>query len=182
MNAPADYAPMTIEQAAFLKKIVGLGNNDRRDSLREYAQQHGAERLVEMFSLFIGLANSVVENNRECIELFGILNGEDPHMVERYNLPTIFGALMGVELAATIPRQRGLCHGCAYRLGTPANQSPVTTDDADYIAQCDNENFWCHEHLENELPTKVCGGHKQRVLARQRAMQEEENRGKEVGL
>lgn len=176
MMVPGDYEDMTIEQARALKPIVWLPYKDRCHALKRLADQIGPERLAELFAAFIGLANSVVNNNKFCIELFGIVSGDyDPSSNEEYNLPTIFGALNGIELAASIPRQRGLCHGCAYRLGTPANQSPITTEDADYLAEENGRQFWCHEHVdENGKPTRVCGGHKQRTRKREGQERERE--------
>lgn len=169
MSEPADYETMTAAQAQFLRGVVTHRHIDRRKVLRWYMTLNGAEALVELFSSFIGLSNSVVENNREAIELFGICNGEHPDTAEKYNLPTIAGALKGRELASTVPRQRGLCHGCAYRLGSVANQSPITTDDAQYCTEPGEDLFWCHEHMdERGKPTKICGGHKQRMRASER--------------
>jgi hypothetical protein len=151
--------------AETLRGAVLLPVDIRRELLTMMLERHGAGAIVEWFAQFIGLANSVVANNREAIEIFGIVGGDHPHTAEKYNLPTIAGALNGVVLAAKV-KQKGLCHGCAYRLGSIANQSPITTDDAEYCTHDSDarvHGFWCHEHMDGAKPTKLCGGHKQRM-------------------
>lgn len=163
-----DYA-MTNAQADALKGVALLPADIRKLALDRYIADHGADALAELFAQFIGLANSVVANNRECIELFAIVEGgEHPYTAEKYNLPTIFGALCGVSLANSLTEGEP-CVGCAYRLGTPANQSPSTTLDAEW---CENEGeprFHCHEDL-NELgePSRLCVGHALRTRGQQR--------------
>lgn len=54
---------------------------------------------------------------------------------------------------------RGTCPGCAYRLGTPANTSPVTTSDAIYCRQ-ELSRFYCHADLDDQgNPVRTCVGH-----------------------
>ena len=148
-----------------LKGLSLVDESVRSILLRKYFDKHGAIALMNLFSQFVGLANSVVSNNREMIELFAITEcGVHPHNAHQVNLPTIFGALCGVELAASV-NQKKTCAGCAYRLATCANQSPVTTCDADWTSQ-DDQTFWCHEKLDdNGNPTSICLGHAQRMKA-----------------
>lgn len=150
----ADYA-LTDEQAATLSGAVGVSADFRRQILAK----HTKRELVEMFAQFVGLANSVVANNREMVELLLITEGNmHPHSAEKANLPTIMGALWGVPLAAAAAGQR-TCAGCAFRLGTPANQSPATTCDADWTTKNGREVFMCHEHVDDRgNPTNVCPG------------------------
>lgn len=142
-----------------MKGVVLLPADMRLIFLRRYAEQHGADALAQLFAQFIGMANSVVENNREMIELLGITHGGDhPYTAEKYNLPTIFGALCGVELAEGV-NPRGACAGCAFRIGTCANQSPVTTIDADWCGRDGGHDFLCHERLNDKgTPTTRCVG------------------------
>lgn len=158
----SDYA-MTNEQAEALKGIALLPHADRVRALRLYAKHFGQRGLVDLFAHFIGMANSVVANNREMVELFlaseGIVHPEKVHHV---NLPTIFGALVGVGLANSV-EQAKTCGTCAYRLASPPNQSPSTTLDAAYQVE-ERADFMCHERLdEREEPTTLCAGHAQRA-------------------
>lgn len=101
--------------------------------------------------------------SKRLVELYPALycsawRGEHPHTAEQANLPTMFGALQGVVLAATVD-PRGTCAGCAYRLGTPANTSPVTTSDAIYCRQ-ELSRFYCHADLDDQgNPVRTCVGH-----------------------
>ncbi|WP_143501540.1 hypothetical protein, partial [Pseudomonas aeruginosa] len=111
-----------------------------------------------LFAQVLGMANAVAENCRAMVELILIERGEHPHTAEQANLPTMFGALQGVVLAATVD-PRGTCAGCAYRLGTPANTSPVTTTDAIYCRQ-ELSRFYCHADLDDQgNPVRTCVGH-----------------------
>ena len=67
-----------------------------------------------------------------------------PQLAEKINLPTLFGALHGVVLAAGVKSDK-TCGGCAFRLGTPANQSPITTGDADWYFHPGEGDCLCHE-------------------------------------
>ena len=143
-----------------LKGISGLPHEFRLLRLQQLFADRPAKAL-ELFSQFIGLANSVIANNREAAEMILILEGNMwPQSAEKANLPTIFGALNGIGLAASV-NQRKTCHSCAFRLGTCANQSPITTCDVQYVAEND-DRFMCHLDMnENDEPTKVCAGYKQ---------------------
>ena len=157
-----DYR-MADAEAEYLRAVVLLPHGSRADLLTRYAVEHGHAAAINLFSQVIGMANSVIENNREMIELLGIIEGgEHPYRVEQYNLPTLVGALAGVPLANSID-QRKVCHSCAYRLGAPANQSPVTTIDAAYCSS-DEITFLCHEDVDEKgNPTHLCRGHAQRM-------------------
>jgi len=104
------------------------------------------------------MANAVAENCRSMTELILIEEGMHPHSAEKANLPTMFGALQGVILADGVD-PRGTCASCAYRLGTPANTSPITTTEASYC-QSELQKFFCHaEFNEAGEPIKQCVGH-----------------------
>lgn len=162
-------------QADALKGAVLLPSEYRAEILKRFAAAHGADALVALFTEFIGLANSVVANNREMIEMIGIIDGHDhPNQVEKYNLPTIFGALNGVALANAVNQEK-TCPGCAYRLATPANQCEPTVIDADWCQSDGEPNFMCHEKLDNRgEPTTMCLGHAQVTKSRRRALAESE--------
>lgn len=152
-----DYA-ISPDDARELMGVVTLPHEYRSMVLTNYAAEHGIIALAELFAQFIGLANSVVANNREMLELHLICaHGEYPESAAKLNLPTLFGALNGVALAASVDQTK-TCGGCAFRLGTPANQSPVTTCDAGWCSDGEVE-FWCHEDLDAKgKPRRKCVG------------------------
>ena len=151
---------LTAKQARELMGAVLLPAEIRRKVLALYARKHGQAALIDLFAQIIGLANSVVANTCDMVELelivAGVMHPDRPD--QGPNLPTLFGALSGVALAEGID-QAPLCHGCAFRLGTPANQSPITTCDADWCSHPGEEPFYCHEDRdENDDPTRGCAG------------------------
>lgn len=93
-----------------------------------------------------------------------IEHGMHPYSAEKINLPSLFGAMNGVLLAAKVD-PKGACHGCAYRLGTAANQSPCTSLDAEYTLQ-NLDPFMCHADLDDKgEPTRPCVGHRKALRA-----------------
>lgn len=158
MTGNTEYS-MTPTDASELACIVTLDLANRCDALGRYAQRHGSQRLVELFAQFIGMANSVSANCAEMSDMVLISEcGVHPDRFDSANLPTIIGACNGVVLAAKCDPV-GACYGCAYRLGSIANQSPVATADADFMAH-DQKGFLCHAYVDEVgEPTKVCVGH-----------------------
>lgn len=152
-----DYA-MSRADADDLMGATLLPDEIRVLTLKKYLETHSTDDLVHLFSNFIGMANSVVANTREFIELFLQVECKmSDREAEKINLPTIFGAFNGAKLA--LPPSKGMCHGCAFRLGSAANQSPITTFDA---ADCrdDHAGFMCHETLDDAgEPTQKCVGY-----------------------
>lgn len=154
-----DYA-LTPEARDALMGVVGLPADLRATTLRRFHEEHGAEALVEAFAQFIGLANSVAENCREMVELILITDGGmHPHTAEKANLPTVFGALNGLKITEGLDPD-GICEGCAFRIGALANQSPITTCEADFCADPGGHDFLCHaEGLDHRgSPTRGCAG------------------------
>lgn len=145
------------------KSIMGaslLPNDIRYKNLELYLEQNGIEKLLNLFSQFMGLANSVTENAQEWLEILLVINGGvHPDKADKFNRSTIFGALNGCVLAEGIDQDK-LCHGCAFRIGSCANQSPSTTCDAD-LAMADNEMFYCHEVMDGNEPLHKCRGYLQ---------------------
>jgi len=161
-----DYA-MSPADADNLRGIVLLPHDLRIMALRRVALKGKTRaQIVDLFAAFIGMANSVVENNREMIEMELVTaGGFHPNTAEKINLPTIFGALGGVAVAAGCQSPKR-CGGCAYRLGTPANQSPCTTLDAEQCAD-ERELFHCHEEFDDAgNPVRVCAGWAEATRAR----------------
>jgi hypothetical protein len=150
---------LTREEAEMLAGAHLLPDPFRSELLARYLKEHGPERLLVLFANFLGLANSVVANTREFVELYLVTEcNHHPHTAEQINLPTIHGALQGVR--AAIKPVRGMCKGCAYRLGTAANQSPITAFDAEHTSQSSGDPFHCHEGLdERGEPTRLCAGY-----------------------
>ncbi|HGO9838641.1 hypothetical protein [Pseudomonas aeruginosa] len=154
---PVDYQ-ISAADAHELAGAVLLPADLRRQVLEKMAAQRNLAAMLDLFAQVLGMANAVAENCRAMVELILIERGEHPHTAEQANLPTMFGALQGVVLAATVD-PRGTCAGCAYRLGTPANTSPVTTSDAIYCRQ-ELSRFYCHADLDDQgNPVRTCVGH-----------------------
>jgi hypothetical protein len=160
---------MRADQAKALLGATNLPREIRLEILEQYRRDRGGWALVELFADFIGLANQVVENNREVVELTLVTEGQmHPYTAEKVNLPTIFGALNGVVLADGID-PAALCPGCAFRKGTPANQSPSTTCDADFCGHPGEEPFMCHMEFDDQgEPTRACPGFAQLRARRKR--------------
>ena len=156
-NKAAEYA-LTEDQASWLAGIVQFPQEMRAEVLSAMLEREGPQAIVNAFAGFIGLANSVAENCRDWLELAGMLHADlGPYEAEKINCPTIFGALMGVRLAKHGCAEA--CAGCAFRLGTAANQSPCTTDDADWCGHPGEQPFMCHEDIDEAgEPTKICKG------------------------
>lgn len=151
-----DYA-IEPRDVTWLAGAVQWPADMRREVLAKMLSESGPDHMIDLFAQFIGLANSVVANQRDALETFGIIYGDmHPYEAEKINLPTIFGALMGIRLAQYACPES--CHGCAFRLGSLANQSPSTTADADLCGHTGEENFMCHEDLRDGEPTKACQG------------------------
>lgn len=144
-----------------LAGISLLPRDLRVEAIQKLLVCRAGVNLVEVLADFIGLANSVVENSHELLKMEAVCqNLVHPHQADQINFPSIFGALKGVQLADGIDVSR-VCKGCAFRLGTPANQSPCTTGDA---ADCvtDTTLFMCHEDLDDNGAVKhACPGYAQ---------------------
>lgn len=160
---------LSLADASELAGLVLVDHDIRIQLLERYLNLHSVLELMNLFSQFVGMANSVVENGREMTEIILITEGGMwPNQAEKANLPTMFGACNGVKLAAEIDPAK-TCPGCAFRLGTPANQSPCTTDDADWCGNPGASAFMCHEDLDDKgEPTKGCAGFAQ-LRVRRRA-------------
>lgn len=155
-----DYDGLSLADAEYLKSVTLLPVDLRRELLERYVAEHGASALLEIFAQFVGLANSVVLNNEDMVHLLGWISGElHPDGGIPPNLPTIFGALQGVGVAA-LAGDAATCNGCAYRRGAIANQSPITTLDAVTCVD-DRQRFMCHERelTDDGEPTLTCIGY-----------------------
>jgi len=160
--SPADYV-LDDAQAIALTDVVRAAGGRRAELLAKYAAAHGLDALVDLFAQFVGAANSVVANCREVSEILMISEGNiHPHTAEKINLPTMLGAMQGVPLANAVS-PRATCEGCAYRLGTAANQCVPTATDVAYCAE-ERNPFMCHLRVDDAgAPTHICAGHAQAI-------------------
>jgi hypothetical protein len=77
------------------------------------------------------------------------------------NAPTPAGYELGYHLARfadAAPQIAERCFTCAFRQGTDANGSPLTTMDA---LKCvmEGEPFYCHETESRSDPQRLCAGY-----------------------
>ncbi len=158
MTENTDYS-MSPADAELIAALCKHDLGARRSMTKAVAEQFGVERLVELLAQFIGMANSVAANCGAMSDMVLIEEcGVHPDKFDSVNLPTILGACQGVLLAGKCD-PAGACYSCAYRLGSPANQSPIATSDAEFKSG-EPRGFMCHAHLdERGEPTKVCVGH-----------------------
>ena len=157
-SANCEYS-MSTDDALLIAGISQYDLETRRDMVGAVLVTEGAGRLVEMLAQLIGMANSVAENSKEMTDQVLIEEcGVHPDRFDSVNLPTIIGACQGVLIASKC-YPAGACYGCAYRLGSIANQSPIATSDAEFMAH-DRKGFMCHADLDEQgEPTKTCVGH-----------------------
>ncbi|MGN7495927.1 hypothetical protein [Pseudomonas lactis] len=157
---------MSPQDAHALAQLVSSSSQDRVTFLEEHLSRHGTDNLVKLFVRFVECADSVITNCKSMAELLLITEGGvHPHVAEEINMPSLLGALNGVVLAANVD-PAGTCAGCAYRIGTAANQSLITTQDAAYVRD-EHNVFFCHENVpEGSLPTQICIGHAKCLKAR----------------
>lgn len=152
--------PYTFTEAELDALTVILASSNEHAALEIFEETHDLD-LRELFVQFVRLAKSVQENTREAVDFVAITEFDmNPMSHETPNLPTLSGALHGYRLAAKVRPER-LCDGCAYRLGSIANQSAITTDDADYCAN-ERHHFLCHERVDARgQPYQACAGYAQ---------------------
>lgn len=157
----SDYV-MDSVTANELKGIALLPRELRLECLRRWLERNPAVDVAAVIADLIGICNSTIENASEMLRVEAVSNGlVHHHQADNINLPTLFGALCGVELAQGIDQDR-VCAGCAYRLGTAANQSPCTTLDAKDCVDDRDTTFMCHMDLDQRgEPTHACPGYAQ---------------------
>lgn len=153
-----DYT-LTNKDAEALTSILLMDHELRMKLIRKYQKENGVEALQNLFSQFVGMVNSVTENTKQLTDQYLIVHGyKTPEDKTKMNLPTPLGALYGVK-TAKLARTDRMCQTCAYRKGTPANQSEGTQCDVDHALNND-QPFYCHEGIhENEEPMQKCIGH-----------------------
>ena len=158
-NPASDYAIMTPADARALLPVACVPHDLRLELLRQMAEDRGPDAMLELLSQFIGMANAIVDNCRSMVEIVLVTEGDlHPHTAEKVNLPTVLGALQGIELAE-LGACAKMCHGCAFRRGSEANQSAVTTADAEWCLEPGNPVFLCHVDMTADRPDRVCAGY-----------------------
>lgn len=176
-TTPCNEYELSDEDAKTLSGLAVVPYDIRVEVLRRYFTERGLSALVSLFANTIGMANRCAENADEVLQMVliehGVISGVRES--EGANVPTLFGACQGVLLANSA-QSASMCHGCAFRLGSCANTSPITTSDV--MWQRDNADaFMCHEEMdENGKPTKHCAGFAVALSRMRRAWAEDERR------
>lgn len=117
------------------------------------------EELIEAMIYLSQRFVTAFQAAREQYELYAICEfGMHPHDAEKMNLPTMSGALFGMQLPQI--DEDKVCKGCAFRKGSPANQCPSTVIDAERCLM-EGETFFCHEEMNGSEPTRKCRGYLQ---------------------
>lgn len=152
--------------AQLLAGMTVADHDDRVALMTKFFAERGTVGVIDLFSQFIGLSMSVSENTQEAVELVLITTGDwHPHAAEKINIPSIQGALLGVGVAASIAKDAGACGGCAYRLGSIANQCASTVLDCNSTVE-NGDKFYCHEKLDSDgAINTLCVGHARRAKA-----------------
>lgn len=113
--------------------------------------------LVNLLRQTLLLSKSIGENCREWLELCAIIHGDvHPYQAEKLNIPTVEGALAAAIVIPGVSCE-GMCATCAFRVGSPANQTENTAED---IMGCldDGEPFYCHDVEDPAQSKKPCRG------------------------
>lgn len=158
MSVDTKSYAFTREESCNLASWLTFGHEDRVQFIRNYIALKDPTEIASLFSNFIGMAQTVVENCEEAAQMIALTEfGANPHDVEKMNMPCLGGAIVGYEMSAGVD-QGHLCHGCAYRKGSVANTCLVTQADAVYCHD-DKQTFMCHENLDaSGEPTQKCRG------------------------
>lgn len=83
-----DYAFST-EAASDLAGVVQFPHDIRLEVLQSMQKKIGSDAMLALFSQFIGMANSVVANSHEALEVFLIIEkGWYPYQAEKLNFPS----------------------------------------------------------------------------------------------
>lgn len=158
MSDATDYAPSSA-QARWIAVLSVMPLEGRRETIAAIEDREGPQFVAEMLAHVIGMANSVAKNTREWLEIEAICAGVlHPEQADKINTPSMMGAALGAEKAAQVS-QKGLCSGCALRLGAAANQCTPTQADVDWCETPSRDKFLCHMgDLEGRAPKKACPG------------------------
>ena len=143
-------------------RLAVMADQSRKKRLRQLAKLPHAT-LVEVVSTMLELGDQVLINSKESTKVITAA-ANLPEM--RINLPSLKGALLGLDLAANVDAKK-TCATCAYRIGTSANQTVSTL-----LLAIDSEknypsHFDCHENADplsvGDQKLRLCGGFAQRI-------------------
>lgn len=158
MTPTSEYR-LNPDQAEALAGLAVMATSDRLSYIKKLRRQRGMNWVLELFAQAIGTANSVIENSREMAEFVAITQGDmHPHQADQINIPTLLGAALGATNAANSD-QSAICEGCAFQLGSVANQCVSTQADVQHV-ELHNARFLCHMNgLDDQgNPTRTCPG------------------------
>jgi len=128
-------------------------------SMLDGDQQLPARTAAELETLLretLKLAQSLSDNCKEWLTLTAICEGDvHPHLAETFNTPTLKGALKAAILIPAVECDR-MCHTCAFRVGSIANQSDIVAVDVDACLE-DGDIFRCHDAEPGQKP-RACAG------------------------
>jgi hypothetical protein len=144
--------------AEALAALSVLSYEDRLSQIKRLRREHGIEWVLRLFNDTIGMANSVTDNSHEMVKFVALMNA-DLHQqdVDKISLPSMLGAAMGAAAAALCEDVK-VCDGCAFKIGSIANQCVPTQADVRHIT-ADDGRFLCHvDGLEGDKPTQACKG------------------------
>lgn len=153
---------MTPATLSILVTLAGLheleGGNKELPTIRRTVASMPRQELVDAVMTLTERFTMAMAATQEHVKLLGLTEfGMQPHQVDKLNLPTITGSLMGLALPEV---QEGKCCGtCAFRQGSAANQCIPTVGDAFEAAE-NCEDFFCHEGAGGDggKPLKLCRG------------------------
>lgn len=121
-----------------------------------------SDDLASLIMALMRLCDDVVKNHEDVMRLLGYINGATEKEAEDLNIPTLKGALFGIQLSDGVD-QSVLCETCALRRGSIPNQCESTLNDLLYTLD-DEPHFMCHEGIDgNERPTTGCRGYAQMI-------------------
>jgi len=142
-----DYRLAPIDAAV----LLSMCESSTEDMAATFADLFG-DRLngdgAALLGNVVALARSVIANHDEMMRTVCLIEGGSERDADMLNLPSLRGALSGVVLADGVAAT-AVCDGCAFRLGSCANQSASTTSDATeqmvYTLAGSDARFCCHE-------------------------------------
>lgn len=146
MSEAAPYS-LTQADAAYLLSML---DGDQKLPARTKSE------LESLLRETLNLAQSLSDNCEEWLTLTAICETDiHPHDAEMLNVPTLKGALKAAILIPAVECDR-MCHTCAFRVGSIANQSAIVAGDVDYAFD-EHVIFYCHD-IDDESKAKACAG------------------------
>lgn len=156
-----DY-DFTIDQLEALADAIFMPDIKRLDVLYANFQHLDKMDLIKIMDNMIAMALSVAHNNVQVFKNVIVETGvELTKLHDRPNLPSFPGAILGALLATRCEKDAPMCSGCAFRKGSPANQSDTVLGAAHCAEMGAEDVFWCHHNLDQTGDaTQICQGWK----------------------